>query len=79
MPAAREEDLYHLDAAALQQLTAMPGSLGEAIAELEGSELMRRALGDHLYSHYLEAKHQEWDDYRLSVSQWELDRYLTQY
>lgn len=79
VPAAREEDLYHLDAAALQQLTAMPGSLGEAIAEMEGSELMRRALGEHLYHHYLEAKHQEWDAYRLSVSQWELDRYLTTY
>jgi glutamine synthetase len=78
-PAPNEENLYHLDESRLKTLTAMPGSLGEAIEELKGSELMRRTFGDHLFERYLEGRIQEWDEYRLSVSQWELERYLPIY
>ncbi len=78
-PPPNEEDLYHLDEAQLKTLTAMPGSLGEAIEELRGSDLMRRTFGDHLFERYLEGRQQEWDEYRLSVSQWELERYLPIY
>lgn len=78
-PPATEEDLYHLDEAGLARLTAMPGSLGEAIAELEHSELVRETFGEHLFGQYLEGRRQEWDEYRLSVSQWELERYLPIY
>jgi glutamine synthetase len=78
-PPANEEDLYHLDNAALSRLTAMPGSLGEALAEMEKSDLCRQVLGEHLFQNYLEAKRQEWDEYRISVSQWELERYLPIY
>jgi glutamine synthetase len=78
-PAPNEEDLYHLDEARLKSLTAMPGSLGEAIEELKGSELVRRTFGEHLFERYLEGRVQEWDEYRLSVSQWELERYLPVY
>jgi glutamine synthetase len=78
-PAAYEEDLYHLDEAALARLTAMPGSLGEAIEELKSSELVKATLGDHLFERYVEAKRQEWDEYRISVSEWELERYLPVY
>jgi glutamine synthetase len=79
VPPPNEEDLYHLDEAALSRLTAMPGSLGEAIEELKRSELVKATLGDHLFERYVEARAQEWDEYRLSVSQWELDRYLPVY
>ena len=79
VPAPAEEDLYHLDEARLAQLTAMPVSLGEAIGELRRSELIRATFGEHLFERYLEGRVQEWDDYRLSVSQWELDRYLPVY
>jgi glutamine synthetase len=57
----------------------MPGSLGEAIVELEKSELVRATLGDHVFERYVEGRKQEWDEYRLNVSQWELDRYLPVY
>jgi glutamine synthetase len=36
-------------------------------------------MGQHVYERYVEAKSQEWNEYRLYVSQWELDRYLTRY
>jgi glutamine synthetase len=79
VPDPYEEDLYHLDETRRKQLTAMPGSLGEAIEELKRSELVRAALGDHLFESYIEAKTQEWDEYRISVSDWELKRYLPIY
>ena len=78
-PAPNEEDLYHLDEAALARLTAMPGSLGEAISELEHSDLVRDTFGEHLFERYLEGRRQEWNEYRLSVSEWELERYLPIY
>ncbi|MEW5988359.1 MAG: type I glutamate--ammonia ligase [Chloroflexota bacterium] len=78
-PAPYEENLYHLDNEALSKLTAMPGSLGEAIAELQKDPLIKMVLGDHLYHNYVEAKNREWDEYRISVSDWELARYLPVY
>ena len=61
------------------RIRELPGTLAQAIEHLSSSELMRQALGEHLFEHYLEAKHQEWDSYRTSVHQWELDRYLAMY
>ena len=37
---------------------------------------MLRALGEHMFNRYVEIKRREWEDYRVQVSQWELDRYL---
>jgi glutamine synthetase len=58
-------------------IVALPGSLGEAIDELASSELMQKALGDHIFPRYVEIKRKEWDEYRVQVSKWELDTYLT--
>jgi glutamine synthetase len=74
-PAAAEEDLYHIDPRA-RALMTLPGSLGEALEELQRDEIVQQALGGHIFERFLEAKQQEWDEYRLYVSQWELDRYL---
>lgn len=79
VPEATEENLYHLDNHAMAKLTAMPGSLGEAIAEFKADPLFKEVLGEHLFNQYIEAKTQEWDDYRLNVSEWELERYLPVY
>jgi glutamine synthetase len=59
-----------------QGIVALPGSLGEAVEELASSELLRKALGDHIFPRYIEIKRKEWDEYRVQVSQWELDKYL---
>ena len=48
----------------------------EAIDELCHSELMRRALGLHIHERYVALKRKEWDEYRIQLTQWELDRYL---
>jgi glutamine synthetase len=77
-PAPAEEDLYHVDGNRAG-LDMLPGDLGSAIEELRRNEVVQNALGEHVYERYIEAKTQEWNEYRLYVSQWELDRYLTVY
>jgi len=60
-------------------IEALPGSLEEAVKEMKKSELVREVLGEHIFNKYIEAKTQEWDDYRTKITQWELDEYLTRY
>lgn len=73
-----EEDVYHFDDLRLQELniSQLPGSLGEAIHELEQDEVLMEALGEHSSRLFVEAKRTEWDEYRMQVTEWELDRYL---
>jgi glutamine synthetase len=54
----------------------LPGSLLEAIRRAEGSDLLRRCLGDHVYESLLQNKRIEWDAYRTHVTDFELQRYL---
>ena len=77
-PSPSEEDLYHVDGARAGFET-LPGDLGEALDALQEDEVIQQALGLHVFERYHEAKTQEWNDYRLTVTQWELDRYLTTY
>lgn len=57
----------------------LPATLSEALDELEKSDLVRDALGDHIFEHFLEAKRGEWDAYTQHVAPWELARYLSAY
>ena len=45
----------------------------------EATRSSREALGDHVFSRFIEAKRAEWDEYRTQVTAWELDRYLEAY
>jgi glutamine synthetase len=78
LPDPMETNLYHLTAEQRKErgIVALPETLGEAIDELAASELVRTALGPHIFDRYVETKRQEWDDYRVQLSQWELDKYL---
>ena len=80
-PAPIEEDIYHLDKAVLAQrdVQTLPGSLEEAITAAEADPLIEEALGSHTFGRLVEAKRQEWDDYRTRVSSWEIERYLANY
>jgi glutamine synthetase len=72
------EDVYHFSDEDLEArgITQIPGTLGDAIEALENDPLLLDALGDHISPWYVDAKRAEWDEYRIRVSQWELDRYL---
>ncbi|MBD3185718.1 glutamine synthetase [Candidatus Bathyarchaeota archaeon] len=60
-------------------ITALPGSLGEAVRYAEDSEFLKEVLGEHVFTNYLKLKKLEWSEYLLQVSPWELDTYLPLY
>ena len=57
-------------------ISSLPGSLSEALQEMEGSELVAGTLGEHVFEWFLRNKRAEWADYKAQVTQFELDRYL---
>jgi glutamine synthetase len=73
-----EEDVYHFDDRRLAELgiASLPGTLEEALDELKEDEVIKAALGDHAYEAFMRAKRAEWDEYRIQVTDWELNRYL---
>ena len=54
----------------------LPTNLGEAVDALEEDEVIMDALGPHTSEQFVKAKREEFSDYLVDVSQWELDRYL---
>ena len=54
----------------------LPGSLWEAIQVTENSELVREALGDHVFNSFIQNKKIEWETYRAQVTDYEIERYL---
>ena len=78
LPEPMEKNLYHLSPEERRRLgiEQLPATLGEAIELTAESELVLRTLGEHMFNRFVEIKRQEWDDYRVQVTQWELDRYL---
>ncbi len=57
----------------------LPGSLYEAIVAMEEDGLVREVLGEHCYKAFVKSKKAEWDQFRMFVSQWEIQEYLSNY
>jgi glutamine synthetase len=74
-----DQNLYHLTSEERRErgIVSLPETLGEAVDEFAASDLMRRAFGDHIFDGYVKLKRKEWDEYRVQLTQWELDRYLS--
>jgi len=81
LPEPVEENLYLLDESQLKRrnVAMLPGSLRDALTELEQDEVVQEALGPHVYQHFMEAKIMEWNEFRQQVTAWELERYLEIY
>ncbi|MGH3129505.1 MAG: glutamine synthetase family protein [Gaiellaceae bacterium] len=79
LPEPMETNLYHLTPEQREErgIIALPETLGEAIDALAHSALARKAMGPHIFDRYVEIKRKEWDEYRVQLSQWELDKYLS--
>ena len=60
-------------------IDSLPGTLSEALDELEADKVICGVLGDHVLGQYIEGKRREWDEYRTQVTQWELARYMVAY
>lgn len=77
-PAPIEESAYEFTPEDLAErgIGVLPGSLAEALQELEKDGVLRNALGEHAYKAFMRAKRREWDEYRMQVSAWEWNRYF---
>ena len=78
LPESMDKNLYHLSPEERRRLgiEQLPETLGAAIELTADSELALRTLGEHTFNRYVEIKRLEWEEYRMQVTRWELDRYL---
>ncbi len=79
VPEATEENIYLLDARRSPPQVTLPGSLNQAINAMEEDEVVCAALGPHICERFISAKRLEWEDFRLEVTPWELNKYLSNY
>ncbi len=78
LPEPIEEDVYHMPQRTREELgiECLPGSLYEAILEMERSEVVKQALGEHIFFKLIDNKKIEWDMYHIHVSNFEIEKYL---
>jgi glutamine synthetase len=77
-PPPVEENVYAMTPEEREErgITTLPASLLEAILLAEKSEVVRQALGEHVFKAFIENKKIEWDQYRTQVTEYELKKYL---
>lgn len=80
-PAPVDLNIFDMTAAEKEDanIDLMPSSLIEAVAELKANSLARETLGDHIFEKYVGYKEKEWDDFRIAVTDWEVENYLAMY
>ncbi len=57
-------------------IRTLPEDLYDALRQAEGSDLVKRTLGDHIFQKFIENKVIEWDQYRQAVTDWEIKSFL---
>jgi glutamine synthetase len=74
LPAPAEDNIWSLSDAERKAAgyEHLPQNLGEALAEMDRSELLAETLGEHVYDFFLRNKRAEWDNYRSAVTAYEL-------
>ncbi len=77
-PPLNHVNVYHLtpEEREARGIGELPGSLAEALRELEADEVIQNALGEEMYASFHRAKWAEVEEYRLKVTDWEVERYL---
>ncbi|WP_435067843.1 type I glutamate--ammonia ligase [Haloplanus sp. C73] len=75
------ENIYEFDAEKREDygITTLPSNLGEAVEAFEEDEMIKDAMGEHVSEKFIEAKSQEFGEYIVEVSDWEIDRYLEKF
>jgi len=75
------ENIYDFDEQKREEygIDTLPSNLGNAVDELEEDEVVMDALGPHVSEKFVEAKRQEFQEYLVEVSEWEIDRYLEKF
>lgn len=78
LPEPVEEDIFELTESEKKKLKidCLPSSLENAILEFEKSQLMRETLGEHIFNQLIANKKTEWDQFRIRVTNYEIEKYL---
>jgi glutamine synthetase len=78
LPEPVEKDIYELSVEERKELGigSLPGNLIQAIEKAEQSEVVKKALGDHIFNNFIMNKKIEWNEYRTQVHPYELEKYL---
>ncbi|WP_126992608.1 glutamine synthetase family protein [Thermosipho globiformans] len=76
-PLPVEKDIYHMKEEEKDNfgIDHLPSNLKEALDEMEKCELIKEALGEHIFNKFLEMKKLEWKDFSIAVTEWERQRY----
>ena len=79
LPEPVEENIFHLsdEKKTNYNIDTLPGSLEDAITLFEKSKLMRETLGDHVFDKLIANKRIEWDRFRVHVTDFETQKYLS--
>ncbi len=77
-PARVDRNIFEMDRNEKEALhiESLPQDLCEATRELEKDAFVRNVLGEHVSEKYIEAKYKEWENYRVQVTEWEIEEYL---
>ena len=80
-PSSTDGNIFELtgDEREERDIHSLPSNLKEAVRAMRRDDLVRETLGEHIFSKYVEHKTEEWDEYKIRVTPWELDRYLERY
>ena len=78
LPDPIEENVFEMSSEERKQrgIGSLPMSLSHAISLTENSQLVRKALGDHIFDSFIKNKKIEWEQYHIHVTEYELKRYL---
>ena len=81
VPDAVNADIFEMTAAEKKEagIASLPANLYEAVQELKASPIALEALGPHILEKYIEGKEQEWDSFRIAITDWEHKTYLSRY
>lgn len=78
LPEPVEEDIYLMSAEERKSkgIQTLPDSLYSSLEIAQESELVRETLGEHVFSKFLENKFIEWANYRVQVTEYEIEKYM---
>lgn len=77
-PEPIEQNIYHMSESERQSkgIDSLPETLSDALKELEKDKVLQEALGKHVYKNFMHIKRAEWDEFRIQVTPWEIEKYL---
>lgn len=80
-PLVVEKNIYKMDDKERKRakIDSLPGTLIEALYAMKKSQIVKSALGEHIFNEFMTSKLREWDNYRITVSPYEIQQYLERY